>query len=74
MRYLVVHRRQEYALHYLLLEMAACQAALQSSRHFQTLDGELVTHAAGQRALRSGTALLIGGLLVGIVSPETGRE
>ncbi|MCB2407224.1 hypothetical protein [Hymenobacter lucidus] len=74
MSYLLVKRRQGYALHYLLLEMAARRATRQSAGCFQTLDGELISYPAGQVALRTGAAMLIGGLLVGIIPSEIGGE
>ncbi|SHI65451.1 hypothetical protein SAMN02745146_1299 [Hymenobacter daecheongensis DSM 21074] len=69
---LSVKRRQGYALQYLVLEMAAYQAVAASTLGFQMIDGEWVSHAAGQAALHSGSAVLIGGLLVGVVAPENG--
>lgn len=52
--------------------MAAYQAVAASTLGFQMIDGEWVSHAAGQAALHSGSAVLIGGLLVGVVAPENG--
>jgi len=68
---LLLKRRQEHALRYLLMEMAAYQNAAPTMSGFQTIDGELVPFTAGELALRSGTAVLIGGLLVGTVLLET---
>ena len=54
-------------MRYLLLEMAAHQHAATKLVDFQTIDGEMVSYVRGEQAIRSGTAVLIGGLLVGTV-------
>jgi hypothetical protein len=68
---LLLKRRQGHALRYLLLEMAAHQRVTAAMSGFQTIDGELVPFVTGELALRSGTAMLIGGLLVGTVLSES---
>jgi len=68
---LLLKRRQGHALRYLLLEMAAHHQAAPTMSGFQTIDGELVPFAVGELALRSGAAVLIGGLLVGTVLLES---
>ncbi|WBO83362.1 hypothetical protein [Hymenobacter yonginensis] len=67
---LLLKRRQGHALRYLLLEMAARQRAATTLAGFQTIDGEMVSYVTGEQAIRSGTAVLIGGLLVGTVLPQ----
>lgn len=67
-----LQRRQDYALQFLLLEIATRQALMVSSRGFQLIDGDWVSYTAGQAALHSGTALLVGDFLVG-VAPSEGR-
>ena len=67
---LLLKRRQGYALRYLLLEMATCQHAAAALAGFQTIDGEMVSYAAGERAIRTGAAVLVGGLLVGNTVPR----
>ncbi|WBA40434.1 hypothetical protein [Hymenobacter canadensis] len=67
---LLLKRRQGHALRYLLLEMATCQRAAAPFTGFQTIDGEMVSYVRGEQAIRSGTAVLIGGLLVGTVLPQ----
>lgn len=61
------NRRQGQAFRYLLLEVAARETVASTSAGFQTIDGELVSYGAGEQALRSGAAVLVGGLLVGTV-------
>lgn len=68
---LLLKRRQGYALRYLLLEMATCQRAVKTLAGFQTIDGEVIPYDVGQQALRTGTAVLVGGLLVGTFLLET---
>lgn len=67
---LLLKRRQGHALRCLLLEMAIRQRAASPLTGFQTIDGEIVSYAKGEQAIRSGTAVLIGGLLVGTVLPQ----
>lgn len=67
---LLLKRRQGYALRSLLLEMATCQRAATTLAGFQTIDGEMVSYVTGEQALRAGTAVLIGGLLVGTALPH----
>ena len=70
----LVKRRQGNALRFLMLEMTIYQT-MQAGRHsFQTSAGELVSYTTGQTALRSGAAMLIGGVLVGIFPPEPGVQ
>jgi len=64
-------RRQGYALQCFLLEIAARHAVAISSQGFQMIDGEWVSYAAGQAALHNGTAVLVGGLLVGVVPTDS---
>ncbi|GAB2455594.1 hypothetical protein GCM10011375_03450 [Hymenobacter qilianensis] len=66
---LLLKRRQGYALRYLLIEMAR-QSAPQMS-DFETIDGDLVPYAVAQSALRSGRAVIVGNLLVGMVASAT---
>ena len=68
---LLLKRRQGHALRYLLLEMATRQHVASPMSGFQTIDGEIVPFVAGELALRSGNAVLIGGLLVGTVLSES---
>jgi hypothetical protein len=54
-----------------MLEIALRQSVA-AAIGYVTIDGELVSHMAGEAAIRNGTAVLIGGLLVGTVqSPDT---
>ena len=55
---------------YLLLEMAARPRVASAISGFQTIDGELVPFVPGELAIRSGAAVLVGGLLVGTVLLE----
>ncbi|SMB96737.1 hypothetical protein SAMN00120144_2978 [Hymenobacter roseosalivarius DSM 11622] len=66
---LLFKRRQGYALRYLLIEMAR-QSAPQMS-DFETIDGDLIPYAVAQAALRSGRAVMVGNLLVGMVASAT---
>lgn len=68
---LLLKRRQGYALRDLLLEMDTYQKAAKTLASFQTIDGEVIPYGAGQQALQAGTAVLVGGLLVGTVFLET---
>lgn len=68
---LLLKRRQGHALRYLLLEMATKQNVATTRSGFQTIDGEIVPFIAGELALRSGAAVMIGGLLVGTVLLES---
>lgn len=68
---LLLKRRQGHALRYLLLEMAARQRVAATGSGFQTIDGEIVPFSAGEHALRSGAAVLIGDLFVGTVLLES---
>lgn len=61
------NRRQGQAFRYLLLEVAARETAASTLSGYLTIDGELVSYGAGEQALRTGAAVLVGGLLVGTV-------
>jgi predicted RecA/RadA family phage recombinase len=50
--------------------MATHQQAAAKLAYFQTIDGEMVPYITGAQAIRSGAAVLIGGLLVGTVLPQ----
>lgn len=66
MKTYLARRRQAIALH---VQLAfACHTAAKAPGYL-TIDGESVTHRSGIAALNSGQAFLIGGLLVGLVSP-----
>lgn len=58
-------RWQGKSFPYLIQEIAARNNASATLAGFQTIDGELVSYVAGEYALRTGTAVLVGGLLVG---------
>lgn len=62
---LLLKRKQGYALRYLLLEMDTYQRTAKTLVSFQTIDGEVIPYGVGQHALQTGTAVLVGGLLVG---------
>ena len=64
---LLLKRRPGIALRYLLLEMAARHAATMVPADYQTICGEMVAYSIGEAALRSGSAVLVGGLLVGVL-------
>jgi hypothetical protein len=74
MRTFLIKRRQGYTLQCFLLELAARHTVAVVSQGFHMIDGEWVSYAAGQAALHSGTAVLVGGLLVGIVPPESANK
>lgn len=62
----LARRRQTVALR---LQFAlVCHTAAKNPGYL-TIDGESVTQALGEAALNSGQAFLIGGLLVGLVTP-----
>jgi hypothetical protein len=63
---LLFKRRQGYALRYLLIEMA--RQSSQKMSDFETIDGDLVPYTVAQAALRSGRAVVVGNLLVGMVA------
>ena len=65
-----ITRRPGFLLQCFLLEVATRHAVALGTMGFQMIDGEWVSYAAGQAALQSGTAVLVGGLLVGVVPPE----
>jgi len=67
MNHLLLKRRQGAALRYLLLEMAARRTATMMPADYQTIYGEMVAYSIGEAALRSGSAVLVGGLLVGVL-------
>ncbi len=68
---LLLKRQQEHALRYLLSNKATQQSVTATISGFQTIDGEIVPFTVGELALRSGAAVLIGGLLVGTVLLES---
>jgi|GEM_PF-3343528 len=65
---LLLKRRQGHALRHLLFEMATCKRLTALLPSFHTIDGEVVPYGAAEQALRSGAAVLVGGILVGNVS------
>jgi hypothetical protein len=64
---LLLKRRQGIALRYLLLEMASRHKATMTPADYQTICGEMVAYSIGEAALKNGSAVLIGGLLVGVL-------
>jgi hypothetical protein len=70
MNSLLIKRPQGFTLQCFLLELAARHAILIRSMGFHMIDGEWVSYEAGQAALHQGTAVLVGGLLVGVIAPE----
>ncbi|GGE96407.1 hypothetical protein [Hymenobacter cavernae] len=64
---LLLKRHPGFALSYLLLEMAALHTATMMPADYQTIDGEMVSYSIGEAALRNGSAVLVGGLLVGVL-------
>ena len=62
--------RQALTLRCLLLEMAARHTAARLPADFQTICGEMIPYSIGEAALRSGAAVLVGGLLVGVLPLE----
>ncbi|WP_143436368.1 hypothetical protein [Hymenobacter crusticola] len=64
---LLLKRRQGIALRYLLLEMAARYKATMKPADYQTICGEMVAYSIGEAALKNGSAVLVGGLLVGVL-------
>lgn len=66
---LLFKRRQGSALRYLLIEMA--RQSTQGGPDFETIDGDLIPYAVAQAALRSGRAVIVGNLLVGMVATAT---
>ncbi|HEX8350542.1 MAG TPA: hypothetical protein VF598_11310 [Hymenobacter sp.] len=68
---LSLKRHQGFALRYLLLKMAARRTGATVFADYQTICGEMVSYSIGEAALRSGAAVLVGGLLVGVLPLET---
>jgi hypothetical protein len=64
---LLLRRRRTLALQALILRIAKQQTVV-AAPGFATIDGEMIPYNAGAAAIRNGTAVLVGGLLVGAVS------
>lgn len=71
---LLYKRRQGIALRALLLEMAARHQVGTAAAGFQALGGEMIPYLAGELAIRAGSAVLVGGLLVGTVLLDSDEE
>jgi len=67
MRTYLAKRRQEIALR---LQLEFARQAAGKAPGYLTIDGESVPYDLGLAALNSGSAFLIGGLLVGLVTPS----
>ena len=63
---LYLQRRRTQAFRALMLEAALRQTVV-AAVGYATIDGEMVSYMAGEAAIRNGTAVLVGGLLVGTV-------
>lgn len=70
---LFLQRRRTQAFRVLMLEVAFHQTVA-VAESYTTIDGEVVSYAAGEAAIRNGTAVLIGGLLVGAVRSQDAIE
>jgi hypothetical protein len=63
---LLLRRRRNFVLQALILRIAKQQTVV-AAAGFATIDGEMIPYSAGAAAIRNGTAVLVGGLLVGAV-------